>query len=163
MLKYSLYTILFIIIIYGFVWIHEFGHALATIWCGVRVDSIEVNIFYRCVNSDWNLGNYSIRGITTIMGWVATLSIAIPVCIYSYIKKKVFIFTITFSQIVRELIYWGISPFMEIGDAYNLIKWAGYFKFNIIVDVVYFSAVLSIIVVIILYVLFYYLFNKIID
>ncbi len=162
-LKYLLYAILYVITVYGFVLIHEFGHALATIWSGVRVNFIDVNIFYGQVNSAWNLDNYSAKGIVTIMGWITTLSIAIPLSVYSYIKRKEMLFTIVWSQIIRELIYWGISPFMEFGDAYNLIKWAEYFKFNYIIDVVYFSAVSSIIIVIMLYALSFYIYNKIID
>ena len=160
-LKYLLYTILYVITLYGFVWIHEGGHAIASILTGNEVIKIEVNLFWGSCYSIYY--NYSARWIVAIMGWVTTLSIAIPLSIYFYIKRKTILFTIAWSQIIRELIYWSISPFMKVGDAYNLVKWAEHFKFNYIVDIVYFSAVLSIIVVIMLYVLSVYIYTKLLN
>lgn len=160
LVRLVLCLILFVLAFYGLAWLHECGHALATVLNGVRVNQIGVNLNAGWVDSDWNSSNYSAKGIVTIMGWVATLSVAIPLCFYSFVKKNKWMFFLAFLQIFNEMIMWGISPFVEWGDAYNLIKWAEYFKLDVIIEIVYFTAVLIIIIAVVLYVVSFYIYTK---
>ncbi len=150
--KFSLLLILFLPILYFFSWFHEIGHALMVILTGNIVGSIEVNILGGVVYIVYR--NYSMRWLISIMGSIFTLIISIPFMIYSVKKKNMYIFFMAFIQTTKEVLYWGISPFMKHGDAYHIIQWAEWFNLEIIIIIVYIFAILSLIMTVMLFVLF---------
>lgn len=152
--KCLLFMALLLPAMYLFVWIHEGGHALAIVLTGNIVTGIEVDLLGGIVHVYYY--DYSARWIIVIAGSGAVLLVATPLFIWSFRKRNMGLFILSFYEIAKELLYWGNSPFARYGDAYSLIQWSTYFNLKAVVVAVYVVAIVSYIMVAVLYILFMY-------
>lgn len=155
--KYILFIILCIPIFYGFSFIHEIGHAVAAVLTGNIVEKIIIFPSGVCYII-WT--NYSAAGLVYIAGSLLVFIINVPLFIYSIVKKCVWVFYISFIEIIKESLYWAISPFIKWGDAYLLITWAETYKQDIIVNAVYSASVFFYLLIITLFGIYIVLFYK---
>lgn len=103
--------------------IHESGHIIFCLLSGGKVlgggykeSSIVIGILYVQVQTP----NQTARAISTIGGSLFECIIALIICkiIWKTEKGVVFFFGCGFS-FVSQCLYWGISPLIKFGDAYN--------------------------------------------
>lgn len=158
--KYILFIALIISIFYGFIWIHEMGHVITVFLVGGEVERIEVGILGGACYTNYTGNSIEWYWLICVMGSVSTLLIAVPLFIHSIWKKKIIVSTLMFIQIEKELLYWGISPYINCGDAYNVIMWYDSIDQNLIVEIVYNVSIVCLVLLVLLYVLWIYFLIK---
>lgn len=105
--------------------IHESGHILFCMLSGGR--TLEVGYMDSCVGGVFYVHNQypnqTSRAIGAIGGNLFECIISFIICkiIWKTEKGKIFFFGVGFS-FVSGCFYWGISPLIGFGDAYNFIE-----------------------------------------
>jgi len=150
--------VLFLLVLYAFSWLHEIGHVLGAILTGNEVYKIDVNILRG--DSYVFYYNYSMKWVVCIMGSVLSLILTIPLLIYTFKKRNIWLLSIVYMQIAKETLYWGISSFTRYGDAYSLINWCNWFNLDVLVVVIKITAIISLIITVCLFIMMYHYSNK---
>jgi hypothetical protein len=153
--KCLLYIILFIPIVYIFTWIHELGHVLGAVLSGNESYKIVINILSGGEAHMIYHNHYGAWAVF-IMGSLLTLILIVPFLVYTFKKKNIWVLSIVYMIIAKEIFYWGVSPLINYGDAYLLIQWAKWCNLNILIIIIKILSFMFFIIVVCLYILVFY-------
>lgn len=112
----------FYLIFFMFMYIHEIGHFIVAIITKTEIYSIKIA-------SDGTIGFYHsnnnlIKSAIISMGGICSTSIILYPLLIIAIKRRSLVFSIPIlSYLFFELLYFGLSPIIQLGDSFNLCNY----------------------------------------
>lgn len=130
--RFIIYILLSPIVFFSLIMVHEFSHVIVIILTGNEWTGIVFNLAKMDIAVEIIYNNIEAIPIIRVAGSTGSILICLIVVCISIKFKNLYFSFFSSCKIVAEFVYWGISPIIEFGDAYNMYKFLEFENWQIL-------------------------------